>query len=158
MEGAETAGVDMMHSCFDKKFDAAGYKWEGTCGEDPTKICFDEEGWTMNGDTCKKGCKGVATHDQIDALHKECDNQGKQEFIKGGGSLDDWDVARIDGAADKGGAMLMDCFDTEFAKKGYKWESTCDDDATVRVSFSFLFFYCSCSSLFFFYFYFYFFL
>ena len=44
MEGAETAGVDMMHSCFDKKFDAAGYKWEGTCGEDPTKICFDEEG------------------------------------------------------------------------------------------------------------------
>ena len=131
MEGAETAGVDMMHSCFDKKFDAAGYKWEGTCGEDPTKICFDEEGWTMNGDMCKKGCKGVATHDQIDALHKECDNQGKQEFIKGGGSLDEWDVARIDGAADKGGAMLMDCFDTEFAKKGYKWESTCDDDAAL---------------------------
>ena len=70
MSGAEHAGATVLHSCFDKKFEAANFKWEGTCGEDVTKICYDEDGWKMDGTQCSKGCTGVATYAQIDLPSK----------------------------------------------------------------------------------------
>ena len=131
MSGAEHAGATVLHSCFDKKFEAANFKWEGTCGEDVTKICYDEDGWKMDGTQCSKGCTGVATYAQIDKLHQECEKQAQKEYIKSGGNTDEWDMAMMDGAATQGGAMMETCFDLEFAKKGYAWEGQCKDNTAT---------------------------
>ena len=122
-------GVKTITSCFDKQFEAKGYRWEGTCRESSTEVCY-EGGSKMYGGWCD--CVGVVTAVQIDAIDIECNKNGQRDFVKGGGDSADWDAAKADGAALAGSGMFMGCFEKEFESLGYSWEGTCRTKTLVK--------------------------
>ena len=79
---------------------------------------------------CSDACAGVVTMEQIDELHKTCDAKAKKDFVKNGGSADEYDGAMMMGAGDSGAKAVENCFDTAFENQGLSWDGTCDGSST----------------------------
>ena len=98
----EQAGASTEAShCFDDMFASRGYRWEGTCGEEPTeklKCHFDGTIVDSNPKTTEGGaalktcdCRDVVTQDQLDSIHVICDKIDRAHFVESGGLAEDWD-------------------------------------------------------------------
>ena len=123
--GAVSAAISGMENCFDKAFDAKNYKWEGVCDAEKA-VCFEGGYKADYSGYCDGECKGMVTMAELDKLHKDCDAKAKKDFIKNGGSVDDYDVAMNGGAGDAGIGMVSNCFDKAFENQNLKWYGTCD--------------------------------
>ena len=123
--GAASAAISGMENCFDKAFDAKNYKWEGVCDAEKA-VCFEGGYKADYSGYCDGKCEGVVTMAELDKLHNDCDAKAKKDFIKNGGSVDDYDVAMMGGAGDAGIDMVSNCFDKAFENQNLKWDGTCD--------------------------------
>merc|ERR1719487_182494 len=83
-DGAVDAGALKLATCFDKKFEEKGYKWDK----------FEE-----------------VTAEQLDEIDAECSPDAMQTFIRRGGSAGEWGAKKKDGAAAKAVDKATVCFD-----------------------------------------------